>query len=561
MSVAQPLASFTESKVSSSWFTITASLVGFFFIIINVYGPSGHDDSFITYIAAQQFADTFEILNTNGERVEQGSSLLHVVLLGGLSFITGFEPSLLGQVFSVFFAIACLLMMPSLCRSLGLNAGWPMVLVVLSVSFSYWAVGGLETSLFCLTILFIARSVIRLFLMKATVVPVLVDWRLWLASGLCLLSRPEVPFFLVATALGFGMLSHKDREITWPFVGSWLVITSVLSLGIFAFRAVYFDAFFPQPVYAKSAGFTLEKLLFGVLYFAWSAQLSVIIVSLTAIWVGLRIFLGKLALSLEVQFILSLILAYLAFIIASGGDWMHGGRFFAHIIPLLIVVFLFYSQGFSKRRWLRVGLMVLMIAETLVFSHKLASGIPWYRASGTEPALSEVQQQTYAYTERHNLINRRDIPLTDALKQTVSTLIEQHSERPIRILSIQMGFPPYHLHQALGDKVHFIDLRGLITTQVTQCGAFDASPRNWFGVAINYEQYFSALEQCGLPKPDIVYDLLNRPAEINKQRFQTMLEHGYEMVYEQSGEVTGFGGSKRISNRAFIAVNKRLLKD
>ena len=56
--------------------TIALILIGFLF-----YGPSGHDDSHITYAAAYQLLEHGQILNNNGERVEQSSSLLHVLLL------------------------------------------------------------------------------------------------------------------------------------------------------------------------------------------------------------------------------------------------------------------------------------------------------------------------------------------------------------------------------------------------------------------------------------------------------------------------------------------------
>src|SRR5689334_2064756 len=61
-------------------------LVGFFLLVAVLHGAllytaSGHDDSHITYWAARTLAASGEILNYNGERIEQSSTLLLVLLL------------------------------------------------------------------------------------------------------------------------------------------------------------------------------------------------------------------------------------------------------------------------------------------------------------------------------------------------------------------------------------------------------------------------------------------------------------------------------------------------
>ncbi|MCY4044982.1 MAG: hypothetical protein OXE99_07870 [Cellvibrionales bacterium] len=304
--------------------------------------------------------------------------------------------------------------------------------------------------------------------------------RLWLSSGLCLLSRPEALFFLIAAAVSFGLLSFRKWHSVRGFIFGWLIIITVLSVSLFAFRILYFDALFPQPVYAKSAGLSLEKIGFGFIYFAWSAQLSIIIFSLFAIVAGLCIFIGRLSIPINVQFILSVVLAYLAFIITSGGDWMNGGRFFSHIIPLMIGIFLFFTQRFKNKKWINAVLIALMISETAVFSLKLSSGIPWYQVNTIQPSINNRSLDHYHYTEIHNMINRKDIPLIEALQKAVDQQLAQNPDKVVNILSIQMGMPPYHLRKHYGDKVYFIDMRGLTTKHVTECHIFDSTPRNWF---------------------------------------------------------------------------------
>lgn len=293
MSTANSIHVEANQPLVNSQYLLPIYLLLFAFILVFIYGLSGHDDSHITYSTAKNFAESGQILSTNGERVEQGSSLLHVLLLGGLSKLISVEPASIGQFFSVFFAVLCLLMMPKLCRALGVNPAIALPMMILSVSFSYWAVGGLETPLYTFTILFIVFSTFNLLSASTRVLATVKDWKLWLGTGLCLLSRPEALFFLIAAAVGFGILSFRQWQTTKGLIVGWLIIIAILSAGLFAFRFVYFDALFPQPVYAKSAGLNLEKIAFGFVYFAWSAQLSIIIFSLFTIIAGLRLFLGK----------------------------------------------------------------------------------------------------------------------------------------------------------------------------------------------------------------------------------------------------------------------------
>jgi len=53
-----------------------------------LFGSTGRDDSYITYWVADQFRRTGRIANYNGKAIEQSSSLLHVLVLAGLSWLT-----------------------------------------------------------------------------------------------------------------------------------------------------------------------------------------------------------------------------------------------------------------------------------------------------------------------------------------------------------------------------------------------------------------------------------------------------------------------------------------
>ena len=64
--------------------SVSGGLLGWVLLLASglfVFGPTAYDDSHITFSAAQNLADFGEVLNINGERTEQSSTLLQVLLL------------------------------------------------------------------------------------------------------------------------------------------------------------------------------------------------------------------------------------------------------------------------------------------------------------------------------------------------------------------------------------------------------------------------------------------------------------------------------------------------
>src|SRR5204862_487427 len=68
---------------------ITAAAMGVFLIIGFLFLRStGQDDAYISYWPAHTLAHYGRIINYTGEAVEQSSSMLWVLVLGALAFIT-----------------------------------------------------------------------------------------------------------------------------------------------------------------------------------------------------------------------------------------------------------------------------------------------------------------------------------------------------------------------------------------------------------------------------------------------------------------------------------------
>lgn len=528
-------------------------VVVLFTISLLIFGPAGDDDGHITYTAAKNFADHWQVTNHNGEWVEQGSSLLHVFLLGifyKLANLTVSNANIaaIGPLFSLFFAGLCIPLTYSMARRLHIRQPlYAALLLSLSTGFTYWAMGGLESTLVTACVLYYLFSVYH-FIREHQ--PHYFDGYM-LTSTLCfLLVRPE-SFFVLTTFLmlfsGLLVLQGKKAMLDRTAIMALYAIT--LFIAISAVRYAYYGQIFPQPVYAKAEGLAPMKFAIGLFYFVYSAQLSLIIYTLS-LW---GIFRKRLEVSPHILATFSFCLAYLAFIVASGGDWMAGGRFFVPIIPLLIILALFVYQKHKHYKKLLVVMAALCVLEVTVFSFKLSAGIAPYEVASYQERYPQIDRHGFAWSETNNLVHLRDIPVINALNNIIDALPPQRE--PWVVASIQMGMVPFHLRNRYQDHVYIVDIRGLTTRHISECATLASRDKTWSGIAIRYQDYFDAIAECNLPRPDIIYDLLNREPEVNADRLESIQRQGYTIVYRQPGKFQPAHGLKSIDADTFIAVS------
>ncbi len=545
--------SSTNNSSHIEWLASLFCVVLLFIISMVVFGPAGDDDGHITYTAAKNFADHWQVTNHNGEWVEQGSSLLHVFLLGIFYKLAGLTLSnvniaAIGPLFSLFFAGLCVPLTYSMARRLHIRQPlYASLLLSLSTGFTYWAMGGLESTLVTTCVLYYLFSVYH-FIREHQ--PHYFDGYM-LTSTLCfLLVRPE-SFFVLTTFLMFfsALLVLQGKQAMLNRTAMIAAYAIILFAAIAGLRYSYYGQIFPQPVYAKAEGLSPMKFASGVFYFVYSAQLSLIIYTLS-LW---GIFRKLAEVSPHILAAFSFCLAYLAFIVASGGDWMAGGRFFVPIIPLLIILTLFVYQKHPHFKKLLVFMAALCVVEITVFSFKLSAGMPPYEMASYKERYPEIDRHGFAWSETNNLVHLRDIPVINALNSIIDTLPPQ--QKPWIIASIQMGMVPFHLRNRYQEHVYIVDIRGLTTQHLSQCPALSSRDKTWSGIAIRYQDYFDASAECSLPRPDIIYDLLNRQPEVNADRLDTIQREGYTIVYRQQGNLMPEHGLKRVDTDTFIAVS------
>ena len=131
--------------ISTSW-PVLLPIAGLLGLSVALFPSAGRDDAYITYWAAHTLREFGEIANINGAHIEQSTSLLHVLVLGVLSFVTRLSVPAIGPPLSVVFGVVTVIYAYEFAR---LYVGrWYAVgaamIVATAAPFVYWATGGLE---------------------------------------------------------------------------------------------------------------------------------------------------------------------------------------------------------------------------------------------------------------------------------------------------------------------------------------------------------------------------------------------------------------------------------
>jgi hypothetical protein len=568
-------------------------------LIGSIFFPSsGRDDAHITYWAAYSLSHFGEILNYNGNRVEQSSSLLHVVLLAITAFVTKIDIVSLGKSSSILFGAASLVALQILTKKVEPKAPFlAAVLTGTSVYFAYWSFGGLETTLTTLTSLLLILTY-GSYLNKQGSYFTGMAW-VTAATFIFALARPEMPVVLICMVLGailsvlifdkFNPANHAQHQKFLLHLLTVLGISLITISLIIGFRILYFDSPFPQPVVAKSNGLSFNILRLGIIYLKqqliFSLYIKIIAVSIAfsigyVVWTQLRTKQVDPYILLSVLFLVT----YISFIIFSGGDWMEGGRFLVHLLPIAMIfpslvlghllnrraALVLYqlksnarcSERSKESSRLNIIDMVLFIGIPMLIGIQMAAVVDFTERSLSLPVWNriELQDEFVSFPVSHfELMNRpniRDIPVIHHLDIILDRLYLSKVTN-IYIMSGQMGMVPYHIFQQHFGRVRMMDHFGLADRTFTNCEVTSNLKKSTFGLELDYKFYFnnrkSLEETCGIARPDIILDIHWRDAELAH-------ENGYTVIYSQSGQMNSeFERLTAHTDDEFIAVRDDLV--
>lgn len=523
------------------WLSVTgccllALLAGFL-----VYGSTGHDDSHINFWVVHTLLTRGELVNYNGERVEQTTSLLQDCLTAALAFAWQSQLVTLGYLVDIFAALASCLLGLYLAWQLAPGlALWLPALVLASGSFLLWTYGGMGAPLTALCLL----ATIAGWHHWLTVPRI--GLSAWIALALLTLAlvlvRPEMP--LVATAMAMALTILCWAKPAWRRRSLVLLgMMIVASLGLLLWQHIYFGSWLPVPAVAKQGGDWLTRWQRGSYYWLFSSvQNPVVPLALLASLPVLRdswqAWIGRIAMDtgLLLRALAALTLwTYGGFVWTAGGDWMQAGRFFVPLVAPAALLLLAMLE-----RWPLRWLAVLVAATLTLLQTSLQYPLVATKSHGT-PAWVQTRilpehAARYGIFERLNQEHVRDMAVIDHLAEIIPSL---HRElgRPVRLMSGQAGMVFYYTAQQFAGQVHFRDLRGLVEGSLTLCPVLRDVPRSAQGLFWGYREFFAYLpqleQQCGITAPDIIYDLNDMTQKMGK----TLEPLGYTLIHRETGFV------------------------
>ncbi|HNN86969.1 MAG TPA: hypothetical protein PKK14_05600 [Pseudomonadales bacterium] len=511
-------------------------------------GSTGHDDAHITFWQTHTLLEHGQLLNYNGERLEQSSSLLAILLTTLLALISPLSVITSGYLANLGGAVAAIALVYGIAHHARLAHPWvPALLTALTPYFAYWAWSGMDTSITAMTVIFFIFTA-SLFLTQSTPLNSIV---LWISTLMLASTRPEMvvvgTVFFVITAL----LLRRPALLFF--------ITAFIALMLW--RYSYFGLWFPNPVYAKSGTPDIQQLQRGIDYFLrlFRHPLSFVGISIT-----LLLLCASCVKHLQqrtkniLPFLCSLwALLYGGFVVTSGGDWMKEGRFWVPLIPpLWLAICTAFPTG-KAAQLIRYGLPVLLIAYTPFFVGRYSLGTPlWQHA-----AQKKIAGDDASFFEMANREHLRDWLALRAAQQQIRQL-DPSPEQPLVLMSKQMGMVNYHLFTEFGSRLRVWDMAGLVDNTLRDCTVMAQDGFDKQGLRINYRKFFERLPQaeheCGLRAPDIIYDIYGWGETTPLPDF--LRTQGYTIVFNQTGRVNMKPGID-ITAQETVAVKTALLKN
>ena len=500
-----------------------------------LYGAAGRDDAHITYWPAYTLAHMGDILNYNGEMVEQSSSLLQVVLLAVSHMVSGVNIVTLGHLMSIFFGAASLPLTYLFARRLHPEAG-PLAALVTAVygSFVYWSFGGLESTLAAFCVLWVLLVFDNILTTSKSSVW---EWGYTLLATLALLAvRPEMPVVLACILLGTAsaMIWRGVRSGTWTRLGYLALLSTLVAIALFTWRYFTFGYLFPLSVSAKS-GVSMDRAYHGFQYlYSLARYPSSLRFGLTPM--GL---FGGISVAASVSYLYrrfsasntefrtyleflggSFALAYISFIVLTGGDWMEAGRFTVPLVPVasafISAEIYTYFQSRQTQWALSGGIVAIALASAVNVSLSMSTGIPiTSRASFEDQHVEFVDNRNYfSFFELYNRVHFRDVLLLEKVHDALEK-IEGSKSSKVYILSAFAGFTPFHLSKLEFGKFEYIDQFSLTTTQLTECDSIvSKNIRQIEGKYFSFEDIMDNenIDRCGYDV-DIIFTSPNAELE------------------------------------------------
>jgi hypothetical protein len=494
-------------------------------LAVCVFGVGARDDDYITYWVAEQLAKTGHFVNIDGARIEQSSSLAHVLVLAALYFVTRLPLPVLGFAVGLASLVATIWLTSRLAGRARPEAWWAATLVVaIAYPIVYWATGGLETVFAAASVLWFLHSLHGVLTRDDVRARTIVAYA---ASCLLVVAvRPDtmvVSIVLVLGVVGVGALrALRPLANLLPEVATRRAVLAAMgpvgaTAVVTAFRLVEFHRFLPEPELAKKGGLSTLPAGFSYVFssfphWMWAAYLVLLVLGVACV-LATRSLLGLL---MAATFILGVV-----GIMFTRGDWMGGARLLVpYLAPGLIVMVL---GVWWLARWWRVAVLAALAVVECVALVYFADGATWvssaYTAQSENPAFvisgdigspfgatvtsSAGPVPSEPWYTAWDFPHERDAVFLAAATPKLRAILERaHGPGRITIASYQAGMVAYTWQNEFPGRLDFIDMDGLVNNVFSRCQGLAAT---FAGEIITLPQWARDAGRCAPPLPDLLF--------------------------------------------------------
>ncbi|MEO8447750.1 MAG: tetratricopeptide repeat protein [bacterium] len=326
-----------------------------FFVIICINNKFIQDDAFISFRYIQNFVNGNGLVFNIGERVEGYTNLLWVLILSVFVSLK-INVESISQILSVLFGVAVIYMTYLLSGLIRMREDLkgskkiksddndaqvnyfnliPSVMLVCTGSFIFWAVSGMETTMF------ITFCLLGIYYYVKGRNSEAVNYKFPLFIVLATLTRPEGLYFFGLIMIHKLFLSIKEKKsegikefFSKNNILSYLVFIIPVIL-YFVIRYSYYGYLFPNTFYAKT-GSSSAYLTAGLEYFEkfFTSYMLYGVVLLLPLYL-----LKKKENFFEISLFYLLIIPFMLYVIYVGGDVLKQNRFFLPVLPLIYILF------------------------------------------------------------------------------------------------------------------------------------------------------------------------------------------------------------------------------
>jgi tetratricopeptide (TPR) repeat protein len=412
---------------------LLASIITFIYFLNNV--SHIQDDAFITFRYVKNLVEGNGLVFNAGERVEGYTNFLWTIILT-VPTILKIDIVNASQFLSSFFGIAVLIVTFFISRLTNPNAQnkkdkkefavlfnlVPVVLLVFTGAFSYWASSGMETSFFIFLIL------IGLFFYIKKLQSNKINYYTPIFLSLATLTRPEGILFFAIVYL------HKIIFIIRGWKKSDSILRKIFSkenlfeISIFLtpvlfhtiFRLIYYSYPLPNTYYAK-VNYDYSTFKSGIEYLILFIQDYLLYGTILA---APLFFIIKKKFAFEISLFYLIIFLYSFYVIIIGGDVLALHRFWLIITPLVYILWGIFLKELN----------VLISEKNILSNSKLIATIlllvtiviGYYNYISNEEKINQIKDKEIAlvnqFQEQAEIINNLESIKKKKLTIAISTI-------------------------------------------------------------------------------------------------------------------------------------------